>query len=142
MTLPALLLFVVVAAPPQEAAPTPAPEEPAAAEPAAVEQTAPAAPAPAAPAPAAATGSSASSLIEEGLAAFRKRRFREAETLFRQATEADPSSAAAAFYLGYTTYKIAEPKRPFHPEKQKAAELFARAYELDPGFKPVWGPRR
>jgi hypothetical protein len=35
-------------------------------------------------------------------------------------------------------YKIAEPKRPFHPDKQKAADLFAKAYSLDPEFKPVW----
>jgi len=47
---------------------------------------------------------------------------------------ADPSSAAANFYLGYTIYKIAEPKRPFHPDKQKAAELFAEPNVLAVGF--------
>jgi tetratricopeptide (TPR) repeat protein len=76
--------------------------------------------------------------IEAGLAAYRRLRFRDAERHFQAAVEADPQSAPAHFYLGYTVYKIAEPKRPFHPEKRRAAELFARAYELDPFFKPVW----
>jgi len=76
--------------------------------------------------------------IEAGLAAFRRRRFHEAEKHFQAAVEADPQSAAATWYLGYTVYKIAEPKRPFHPDKQRAAQLFARAYELDPSFRPVW----
>ena len=49
-----------------------------------------------------------------------------AEIEFRKAMEAEPGSAAAAFYLGYTYYKMAEPKRPFHPDKKKSAELFAR----------------
>jgi tetratricopeptide (TPR) repeat protein len=99
------------------------------------------APAPAAPAPAAkaATGS-VDSHIDAGLAAFKKKRFRQAEIDFRQAVDADPQSAAATWYLAYTYYKIAEPKRPFHPDKQKAADLFAKAYALDPEFKPVWAP--
>ena len=50
-----------------------------------------------------------------------------------------PQSAAATFYLGYTYYKIAEPTRRLTPGKKKAAELFAKAYELDPAFQPVWG---
>jgi|SRR5262245_34060955 len=79
--------------------------------------------------------------IDAGLSAFRKRRFGAARQHFEQALAADPNSAAANFYLGYTIYKIAEPKRPFHPDKQKAAELFAKAYELDPGFKPAWSKR-
>jgi len=84
-----------------------------------------------------AAGSPASH-IEAGLREFRKRRFARAQAHFEQALDADPQSAAATFYLGYTTYKIAEPKRPFHPDKQKAAELFAKAYSLDPAFKPAW----
>lgn len=79
--------------------------------------------------------------IDAGLSAFRKRRFVAARQHFEQALAADPSSAAANFYLGYTIYKIAEPKRPFHAEKQRAAELFAKAYELDPRFKPAWSKR-
>ena len=63
-------------------------------------------------------------------------RLREAEGLFLDATAADPCSAAAAYYLADAVYKRAEPLRPFHPDKQRAARLFARAYELDPGF---WG---
>lgn len=85
---------------------------------------------------------SAAALIESGLAQFRKRRYTQAEIDFRRALEADPGSAAAAFYLGYTYYKQVEPRRPFHPGKQKAAEMFARAYELDPKFRPVWAGRR
>ena len=78
--------------------------------------------------------------ISAGLKAFRRRNFRQAEIQFRTAVDADPQNAAATFYLAYTYYKIAEPKRPFHPEKQKAAQLFAKAYELNPTFRPVWGP--
>jgi hypothetical protein len=39
----------------------------------------------------------------------------------------------------YTVYKIAEPKKPNDPGKRRAAELFARAYQIDPGFTPDWG---
>jgi len=98
--------------------------------------------APAPQEPAAAPAESAQTHIDAGLAQFRKRRFAKAEAHFREAVEAEPSSAPANWYLGYTTYKIAEPKRPFHPDKQKAAALFAKAYELDPAFRPAWGPRR
>jgi Tfp pilus assembly protein PilF len=77
--------------------------------------------------------------IGAGLKAFRRHNFRQAEIQFRTAVDADPQNAAATFYLAYTYYKIAEPKRPFHPDKQKAAQLFAKAYELDPKFRPVWG---
>lgn len=128
----ALALVPAVRAAAQEPQPTPAPEEQsteAAQEPAA-ETTAAAAP----------TGS-ADEHIASGLSAFRKRRFASARGHFEQAVAADPGSAAAHFYLAYTIYKIAEPKRPFHPDKQKAADLFAKAYELDPTFKPSWGPR-
>jgi tetratricopeptide (TPR) repeat protein len=135
MLLPAILLASMLA-PPQE----PAPEQPAA-EPAAQEEAAPqAAPGAddevtSAPIPSAA----ADAAIAAGLKAFRRRNYRQAEIQFRTAMEADAQSAAAAFYLGYTYYKMAEPKRPFHPDKQKAAQLFAKAFELDPAFKPVWG---
>lgn len=84
------------------------------------------------------SASSTDATIASGLVAFKRRRFSQAEIEFRKAMEADPSSAAATFYLAYTYYKLAEPKRPFHPDKAKAASLFARAYELDPRFKPVW----
>jgi len=84
----------------------------------------------------------AQSAIEAGLAHFKKRHFTRAEAEFEKAVEADPSSAAAHFYLGYAVYKIAEPKRPFHPDKQKAAAQFAKAYDLDPQFSPVWGPHK
>jgi tetratricopeptide (TPR) repeat protein len=88
-----------------------------------------------------ASAMSADSHIDAGLAAFRKRRFAAAREHFEQAVAASPDSAAAHFYLGYTIYKIAEPKRPNSPGKQEAAGHFAKAYELDPGFKPAWRGR-
>jgi Tfp pilus assembly protein PilF len=95
---------------------------------------------PPATAPAAQSATSVDSHIDAGLAAFKKKRFRQAEIEFRQAVDADPNNAAATWYLGYTYYKIAEPKRPFDPGKQRAAELFAKAYQLDPQFRPAWSP--
>jgi len=83
--------------------------------------------------------SSVSAHIDAGLKAFRRRRFSAARDEFEKAAEADPQSAAAAFYLGYVHYKLAEPSRRLTPEKQQAKELFARAYRLDPAFMPVWG---
>ena len=65
--------------------------------------------------------------VRAGLASYRRLRFSEAERHFRAAVEADPRSAAAHFYLGYAIYKIAEPKRPNDPGKQRAAEEFAKA---------------
>jgi tetratricopeptide (TPR) repeat protein len=95
-----------------------------------------------APAMRAAPAGSASDEIHAGLEAFRKRRFTQARAAFERAVAADPQSAAAHYYLGYTVYKIAEPKRHDSPGKKEAAEHFAKAYELDPNFKPVWGSRR
>ena len=101
-------------------------------------------PPPAAPAPqdsavtAAPSTGAAQPHLDAGLAAFKKRRFAKAEIEFRKAADAEPQSAAAAFYLGYTYYKIAEPKRHDHPDKAKAAELFPKAYAIDPSFTPVW----
>jgi len=68
-------------------------------------------------------------------------RFAKAEIEFRKAVEAEPQSAAANFYLGYTYYKMGERGRRLNSEKQKAKELFAKAFELDPQFRPVWGSR-
>lgn len=106
------------------------------------EPATPQAPPASAEAPAPAGPASAERSIAAGLEAFRRRHYTQAEIEFRKALEADPGSAAAAYYLGYTYYKEAEPKRPFHPDKRKAAEMFARAYELDPGFRPVWSTKR
>jgi len=77
--------------------------------------------------------------LDAGLQAFKRHRFAQAEVDFRKAVEADPSSAGPYFYLGYTYYKMAEPKRPFHPDKQKAKDMFAKAYAIDPAFRPGWG---
>jgi tetratricopeptide (TPR) repeat protein len=102
----------------------------------------PAAQEPAAPTPtASASAMSADEHIQAGLPLFRKKRFAAARDHFQQAVAANPDSAAAHFYLGYAIYKIAEPKRPNSPGKQEAAGHFAKAYELDPGFKPVWRGR-
>ena len=78
-----------------------------------------------------------------GMAAYRKLQFREAARHFQDAVDSDPGSAAALYYLGYSVYKMAEPRRADDPGKHRAAELFARAYQIDPGFVPAWGdPRR
>jgi len=74
-----------------------------------------------------------------GITAYWRLHFQEAAGHFQAAVDADPGSAAALYYLGYTVYKIAEPKRPNDPGKRRAAELFARAYQIDPGFRPGWG---
>src|SRR5512139_3800476 len=114
MILPMLFAAALAAQEPPAAAPSPAEAQPVASSP------------------------SAQPALEAGLQAFRRKRYAAAEIEFRKAMEADPSSAAAAFYLGYTYYKMAEPKRANSPGKKQAAELFAKAYELDPKFKPVW----
>jgi tetratricopeptide (TPR) repeat protein len=77
--------------------------------------------------------------LAAGLAAFKARRFAAARSEFEKAVAADPQSAAAAFYLGYTHYKLGEPTRRLTADKEKAKELFARAFSLDPAFRPTWG---
>ena len=117
MPLVAALLLALVT--PQEAPPAPPPQAVTASE---------------IPAPGPATAA-----IAAGQAAFKKRRFRAAQADFEKAMSADPQSAAAAFYLGYTFYKIGEPSRRINENKEKARELFAKAFSLDPGFQPDWG---
>jgi tetratricopeptide (TPR) repeat protein len=117
------------AAPAQQAAPSPQASQPQAPEPAAKP----------APAVSPAANAEAAGPIAEGIAAFRRHRFAAARAAFEKAVEADPQSAAAAFYLGYTYYKIGEPPRRMNPNKEKAKELFAKAFSLDPTFKPTWG---
>lgn len=77
--------------------------------------------------------------IDAGIAAFKKRRFAAARAHFEEAVAADPQSAAAAYYLGYTYYKMGEPSRRMNANKEKARELFAKAFSLDPAFRPTWG---
>lgn len=77
--------------------------------------------------------------IAAGLQAFRARRFKAAQAAFEKASAAEPQSAAAAYYLGYTYYKLGEPSRRMNANKEKARELFAKAFSLDPAFKPAWG---
>ncbi len=81
----------------------------------------------------------ADAAIAAGQTAFRKRRFRAAQADFEKAVAADPQSAAAAYYLGYTYYKLGEPTRRMNESKEKAKDLFAKAYTLDPAFAPDWG---
>jgi tetratricopeptide (TPR) repeat protein len=77
--------------------------------------------------------------LRVGLVAYWKLDFQGAERHFQAAVDADPDSAAALYYLGYTVYKIAEPKRRDDPGKRRAAAWFARAFAIDPGFTPGWG---
>ena len=107
-------------------------------DPAAMPAETPDEPAVAESAPAAAASSAS---VDAGLRLYHRRQFSRAAAEFQAVADANPQDAAAAWYLAYSWYKVAEPKRPFHPDKQKAAELFARAYQLDPTFKPDWGRR-
>ena len=138
MMITAMLLMAILAPAPQDAAPAPkrARKAAKATKPAAATTEAESAPT------AAPSGGSASDEIQAGLRAFGKRRFAQAREAFERAVAADPQSAAAHYYLGYTIYKIAEPKRHDSPGKKEAAAEFAKAFELDPNFKPVWGGRR
>jgi tetratricopeptide (TPR) repeat protein len=138
MMMPAMLLVAILGPSPQDP-PAPAPSPKAGRK---AKRPAAAAPEAAASAPGAMGTLSADDAIQAGLDAFRKRRFTQARAAFERAVEADPQSAAAHFYLGYTIYKIAEPKRHDSPGKQEAAQHFAKAFELDPNFKPVWGRHR
>ncbi len=104
---------------------------------AAAPKTAPATPV-AATATAAPSGPAAPH-IDAGIAAFKKRRLAAAKAEFEKALAADPQSAAAAYYLGYTYYKIGEPSKRMNADKEKAKELFAKAFSLDPAFNPTWG---
>jgi tetratricopeptide (TPR) repeat protein len=99
----------------------------------------PAAPAPDAAVAAHAEAGPAAEAIAAGQSAFKKRRFKAAQADFEKAIAADPQSAAAAYYLGYTFYKLGEPQRRMNPNKEKARELFTRAFTLDPAFSPDWG---
>jgi Tfp pilus assembly protein PilF len=122
--LPGTVLLFALAAAQAPAVPAPGLQEKAAA----------AEPAPTAPAVSEATDPH----IAAGLAAFRKRHFAAARAEFEKAVAADPQSAAANFYLGYVHYKIGEPKRRMNADKEQAKELFAKAFSLDPAFKPAW----
>jgi tetratricopeptide (TPR) repeat protein len=90
-------------------------------------------------APAATAPADAPSAIAAGQAAFKKHHFKAAQADFEKALAADPQSAAAAFYLGYTHYKIGEPSKRMNENKEQARELFAKAFTLDPSFQPDWG---
>lgn len=96
---------------------------------------------PPAEAPPAVSAGAAQEYIDAGLKAFQRRRFSAAQADFQKAVDADPQNAAATFYLGYTYYKIAEPSHRLTPGKKRAAELFAKAFELNPAFRPVWGQK-
>lgn len=130
MILPALVLLAVLA-PAAQDTPSAAPStDP----PAAADEATPAA----SRKSTAGASTSSGDPLQAGLTLYKKRRFRQAVAEFQRAVEADPQSAAAQYYLGYTIYKIAEPRRPNDPGKQQAAEHFAKAYELDPSFRPTW----
>ena len=89
----------------------------------------------------AAPAGAAQEYIDAGLKAFKRHRLSAAQADFQKAVDANPQSAEATYYLAYAYYKIAEPSRRLTPGKRKAAELFAKAFELDPVFRPAWGPK-
>ena len=111
-------------------APAPAPQPAVAPPPIAVDQ--PATPPPAATDP----------HLAAGIAAFKRRHYAAARGEFEKAEAADPQSAAAAYYLGYTFYKMGEPTKRMNASKEKAKQLFAKAFGLDPAFRPDWGRKQ
>ena len=94
---------------------------------------------PPAPAPLATLAPTASGSVEKGVALLRRGRFRSARAELEKAVAADPQSAAAQFYLGYSLYKIAEPTRRLTKEKEAAAQHFAACFSIDPAFRPDFG---
>ena len=88
-----------------------------------------------------AAAASSSDPLGAGLDHFKRHRFKAAADEFQKAVDADPQSAGAHFYLGYALYKIAEPTKRLTPDKQRAAEEFAKCYSIDPLFRPLWGRR-
>jgi tetratricopeptide (TPR) repeat protein len=131
---------VTPAAPADVAPPQATPAAPPADEPPPVMEATPG-PGPVAP-PASTPSGSAQAHIDAGLKDFIRGRFSSARDEFQAAYELAPRSAAAAFYLGYAYYKLGEPTRRMDSNKQKAKELFAASYNLDPAFQPVWGARK
>lgn len=129
-----LLATVVLSAALAPQAPAPAPLPAVAPPVSAVDQPTP-------PLPAAAPGATDPHLAA-GIAAFKKRHFAAARAEFEKAETADPQSAAAAYYLGYTFYKMGEPAKRMNANKEKAKELFAKAFGLDPAFRPDWGRKQ
>ena len=77
--------------------------------------------------------------LDAGLAAFKKRRFAAARGEFEKAVAADPQSASAHFYLGYTFYKLGETSRRMNQNKERAKDEFSKTFSLDPAFSPTWG---
>jgi tetratricopeptide (TPR) repeat protein len=138
-----MILAVLSAALLAQAAPETTPPDQTA-PPAAVHETAPIEQAPPAkeaePTTARAT-TAAAAYIDKGLAAFRARRLAAARASFESAVAADPQSAAAAYYLGYALYKLGEPSHRMNANKERARELFAKAFSLDPQFKPTFGKK-
>ncbi len=130
--LSAVLLAQAPEAPPDNAA------QPSAAQPAPPIEQAPPAKEPEAPG---ASAAGAASCVEKGLAAFRARHLKAAREAFESAVVADPQSAAAAYYLGYALYKLGEPSRKMNANKERAKQLFAKAFSLDPTFKPSFGKK-
>jgi Tfp pilus assembly protein PilF len=133
MILAVLSAAFLAQAVPEVAPPDQSPQPAAAQEAAPIEQAPPARE----PEPAAALGG-ATTYIETGLAAFRTHRLAAARVAFEHAVAADPRSAAAAFYLGYALYKLGEPSRRMNADKERARELFAKAFSLDPQFQPTF----
>lgn len=91
-----------------------------------------------APPPAPAAAAVRVGTIDKGLALLKSGRYTAARNVLEAVVAAEPESAAAHFYLGYALYKIAEPTRRLTPEKQKAAEHFAKSVALDPAFRPAF----
>ena len=133
MKLPVMLLAFALAPAAQLAAQEPQPEPPAQEEPAAPQETVSATPA---------AGGDVQSHIDAGLSAFRKRRFAAARAALRAGRGGRPRQRRRAPSTSATrSTRSPSPSGPSTRTRQRAAELFAKAYELDPTFKPAWSKR-
>ena len=66
--------------------------------------------------------------FETGMQRYRQKRYREAIAEFERVVQADPTNAAAHYFLGYAHYVMDRHK--------EALAAFARAFEADPAFDP------
>jgi tetratricopeptide (TPR) repeat protein len=84
-------------------------------------------------------GTAASQAFLGGFTDLKAGRYGTAEQKLLRAIEADPRSAAAHYYLGYTYYLLSRREPATSEYARKAAESIAKAFRIDPTFRPSWG---
>ena len=76
--------------------------------------------------------------IDAGLKAFKRHRYSQAEIDFRKAMDAGPVQRGGRLLPRLHVLQDGRAEAPVPSRQAKSAQLFARAFELDPKFKPVW----